>query len=325
MFRHHDNWPDDRRPQPDQGGYPGQEQYPGRGPYPGQSGYPGDGGYPGRGGYDGQGAYQRTEEYPGGRAYPGEGPYGDAYRGQSRYPEPVHVPDQPAPPEPPGPPRPQRRPGGGRPAEDRSRSRPSGPGIPVGFGALAGLAGLTCVLLALMVLPWFTAGGQDVHLSDLRAAFEDGEGLTEPESGVSGDGPERSLPDDLTSPGQVTDAVEDGVRDAAGDAADAAVDTGKARYLELYTERLWVVVAAGAALAVVFSTILAPRSFALSLLLGFRRLSGVVTVLAGSAHGAALWFLFTGDGAPEPAYGVWLGLAGFAAVLGGCVIGPKRT
>jgi hypothetical protein len=50
-----------------------------------------------------------------------------------------------------------------------------------------------------------------------------------------------------------------------------------------------------------------------------------VTVLAGSAHGAALWFLFTGDGAPEPAYGVWLGLAGFGAVLAGCVIGPKRS
>jgi hypothetical protein len=230
VFPHHDNWPEGRRPQPD----------------------------------------QRTEQYPGVRAYPGERPYGDTHLGQSPYRGQVHVPDHPAPPEPPGPPVPQRRPGGGRPAEDRRRSRPSGPGMPVGFGALVGLAGLTCVLLALMVLPWFTAGGQDVHLSDLRAAFEDGEAPTEP--GGSGEESEPSLPDDLTSPGQVTDAVEDGVRDAAGDAAAAAVDTGKARYLELYTERLWVVVAIGTALAVVFSTILAPRSFALSLLLGFRRL-----------------------------------------------------
>ena len=77
-------------------------------------------------------------------------------------------------------------------------------------------------------------------------------------------------------------------------------------------------------LAVVFSTLLAPRSWALSLLLGVRRLAGLATVLAGLAHGVALWIVFTGDGAPTPAFGVWLGVAGLAAVLLGGDIGPKR-
>jgi hypothetical protein len=82
--------------------------------------------------------------------------------------------------------------------------------------------------------------------------------------------------------------------------------------------------AAAVSLAAVLSTLLAPRSAALSLLLGVRRLAGVVVVLAGLAHGAALWIVFTGDGAPSPAIGVWLGLGGLVAVLLGCVLGPRR-
>jgi hypothetical protein len=46
-------------------------------------------------------------------------------------------------------------------------------------------------------------------------------------------------------------------------------------------------------------------------------------VLAGLAHGAALWIVFTGDGAPTPERGVWLGVGGLAAVLLGCIIGPR--
>ena len=103
----------------------------------------------------------------------------------------------------------------------------------------------------------------------------------------------------------------------------SALDEGKARYLELYTGTLWMVVAGAAVLAVVFSTVLSPRSFALSLLLGFRRLAGAVTVLGAVAHGAALWVVFSGEGAPSPAWGVWLGVGGLAGVLLASIIGPK--
>jgi hypothetical protein len=51
----------------------------------------------------------------------------------------------------------------------------------------------------------------------------------------------------------------------------------------------------------------------------------MVVILAGLAHGAALWVVFTGKGAPDPAFGVWLGVGGLACVLLGCIIGPKRA
>ena len=62
----------------------------------------------------------------------------------------------------------------------------------------------------------------------------------------------------------------------------------------------------------------------MSLLLGVRRIAGAATVLAALVHGAALWVVFSGDGAPSPSFGVWLGLGGLAAVVAGCVIGPRR-
>jgi hypothetical protein len=193
----------------------------------------------------------------------------------------------------------------------------------VGLGALLGVAGLAAFLAALLVLPWFTAGGEDVTLADIRTAF------TVPETDPSdvlpdaGEGTGATLPDGIPSPGEVTDAAEQEAKDAAASAAADAIDTGKARYVELYADTLWMGVAAAVTLAVLFSTILSPRSFALSLLLGFRRLAGLATVLAGLAHGAALWIVFTGDGAPTPERGVWLGVGGLAAVLLGCIIGPK--
>ncbi len=73
-----------------------------------------------------------------------------------------------------------------------------------------------------------------------------------------------------------------------------------------------------------FATILSPKSFALSLILGFRRLSGALVVLAAIAHGAALWVVFWGDG-PTPAIGVWAGVGGLAAVFVACLLGPKRS
>ncbi len=194
----------------------------------------------------------------------------------------------------------------------------------MGVGALVGVAGLAAFLVALVVLPWFTVGGRDVTLADIRTAFS--VSATDPGDVVpdAGEGTGATLPDGIPTPDDVADAAEQQVRDAAGNAAAAAIDSGKSRYLELYVDVVWMGVAGVVGLAVVFSTLLAPRSWALSLLLGVRRLAGLATVLAGLAHGVALWIVFTGDGAPTPAFGVWLGVAGLAAVLLGCVIGPKR-
>lgn len=194
----------------------------------------------------------------------------------------------------------------------------------MGVGALVGVAGLAAFLVALVVLPWFTVGDRDVTLAGMRTAFS--VSATNPGDVVpdAGEGTGATLPEGIPTPDEVTDAAEQQVRDAAGNAAAAAIDSGKSRYLELYVDVVWMGVAGVVGLAVVCSTLLAPRSWALSLLLGVRRLAGLATVLAGLAHGIALWIVFTGDGAPTPAFGVWLGVAGLAAVLLGCVIGPKR-
>jgi len=136
--------------------------------------------------------------------------------------------------------------------------------------------------------------------------------------------PEGGVP----APGEVADAAagaaEQEARDTAGTVATGAINGGKRWYLELYAERLWLGVAGVAVAAVVLGTLLAPRSRAASLVLGGRRLAGFSTVGAGLAHGAAVWIVFfSGDGAPTPAYGVWLGVGGLAAVLLGCIIGPR--
>lgn len=217
-----------------------------------------------------------------------------------------------------GPPRGRSSDGPAGPARDRGAGR----GFPLGLGALVGFAGLACFLAALLVLPWFTAAGQDVTLSDMRSAFTLAE--TDPDDLLASDGEQPpDLTDGVPTPDEVGEAVEQQARSTAAEAAASALDSGRARYLELYTDVLWLVLAVAVSLAVVLSTVLSPRSAALSLLLGFRRLAGAVTVLAGIAHGAALWIVFTGDGAPTPATGVWIGAGGLAAVLLGCIIGPK--
>ncbi|HEX6238545.1 MAG TPA: hypothetical protein VFZ68_15195 [Acidimicrobiales bacterium] len=315
-------YPDQRT----QAGRPGQylrgtEQYPPGQPGQYPPGQPGTAQYPAGQYPSGQ---PGTAQYPPSQYPPGAEPYPPGQPGQ--YPR-----RQPGagrrPPGQPGGGGQRRRPGA--PGRNRSgQARPSpddpGSGLPVGAGALLGVAGLICFVLALAVLPWFTAGGRDVALSDIRTAF------TVPESDVSGllpdtgDGVPFIPSDGVPGAGQVADQLEEQARDTAAEAAGSAIDTGKSRYLELYADVLWMVVAGGVALSVLFSTILAPRSLALSLLLGFRAMSGFVTVLAGAAHGAALWVVFSGSGAPDPAFGVWLGVGGLGAVLLGCIVGPKR-
>jgi hypothetical protein len=178
-------------------------------------------------------------------------------------------------------------------------------------------------VVALVVLPWFTVAGQDVTLGDIRSAYE--VPATDPGSLPGSGGTDSTLPDgQIPTTDEVADVVEDRVRNAAATTAAQAIDGGKARYLELYVETMWLPVAGVVAVAAVVSTLLAPRSAALSLLLGVRRLAGVLVVLAGLAHAAALWIVFTGDGTPSPDTGVWIGVAGLVGVLAGCIIGPRR-
>lgn len=303
---------------------------------------------------------ERTAQFPVGNGWPGPatptqppGP-GPGYPGHP--PDPRYPPHQQPGPDPRYPPTRPRRPperstppGGHerRPPADaggrRGRARSSGDadgarsrdrrgvGFPFGLGALVGLLGLAGFLGSLLVLPWFETAGEEVTLADIREAFTipptDPDSLLPDPGGEGGAGAEQpptTAEGQLPVPGDVAEAVEAAARDAAAQAAADVIDTGKARYLELYSERLWVAAAVGVSLAVLFSTILAPRSFALSLILGFRRLSGFVTILAGVAHGAALWVVFSGSG-PQPATGVWIGVAGLALVLFGCILGPKRA
>jgi hypothetical protein len=212
-------------------------------------------------------------------------------------------------------------------AEESQRARDARRGFPLGLGALLGVAGVTCLLLALMVLPWFEVEGEDVTRSDLQAALAIPEADADDVVPDASDAVPTSLPSGVPSPGEVGevgDAVEQQARDAVSEAATAAIDEGRRRYLELYTDTLWMAVAGAAAGAVLFSTILTPRSRLLSLMLGMRVIAGIAVVAAAAAHGVALWVVFGGDGAPEPATGVWLGIGGLGAVLLAAIVGPKR-
>ena len=217
-------------------------------------------------------------------------------------------------------------PGSGNPRGSRQRRERSDRdrrGFPLGFGALFGLAGLGCFVVALVVLPWFRVGDRDVGLHDIADSFAVAE--TDPGDVVPGAGEgSAETGDGLPTPAELAGTAEQGARDAAGEVAAEAIDSTRARYLDFYTDTLWMGAIAAAAAAVVLSTLLAPRSLALSLLLGFRTVAGLATVAAAGAHGVALWVVFSGDGAPDPAWGVWLGVGGLAGVLLGCIIGPKR-
>jgi hypothetical protein len=269
------------------------------------------------------------------------GPTPRQHPGGQGYAQPRRAPDTPPGGQPPHLPRKQRRQerrdsardyGGG--GSDRSPSRRSGSGggggggggfsLPFGFGFLVGILGLGALLASLMVLPWFEAAGREVTLADIREAFE--VPATDPDTlpGANADTPDTTAAEGaLPTPDQAEDAVEGIVRDTATEAAASAIDTGKNRYLELYADTLWWVIAVAAGLSVLFSTVLSPKSFALSMILGFRRLSGFVTILGAGAHAVALWVIFSGNG-PEPGTGVWIGVAGFAGVFLASILGPKR-
>jgi len=276
------------------GGYGGQQGYGSTGG--GQQGYGGGGGYGGQQGY-GQRAYGAQPGAPE-RARSGFGQppaYGErAYAGER-----------------------QARPGpepSGRERGSRGGGGRGGSGFPLGIGALFAFAGLAAFVVAVVVLPWFEVGGEEVKLSDMRRAFTLAE--TDPESLLPDSGSEAPPLDPTTSipsPDEISDAIESEVRATAAQAAADAIDSGRSRYLELYTDIIWMVVAGAVGLAAV-----------LGALLGLRGLAGSLVLLAAGAHGAALWVVFSGSGAPSPGFAVWLGVGGLTGVFVGAILGPKR-
>ncbi len=217
-----------------------------------------------------------------------------------------------------------RRQGAGRRPEpggsDReARGGRGGGGFPFGLGALLGLAGLAAFLVALIVLPWFEVAGEGVTLSDMRSAFtlaETDPGTLLPDSGTDTTTLDPSTIDPgagIPSQEEITDAIETEARQAAAEAAADAIDSGRSRYLEMYSDIIWIVVAGAVGLAAVLGS-----------LVGMRGLAGSLVVVAAMAHAAALWVVFSGSGAPSPAFGVWLGVGGLAGVLVGIIVGPKR-
>ena len=289
------------------GGYGGQQRYePAGGGYGGQQGYGSAGG--GQQGYGGGGGYGGQQGY-GQRAYgaqPGAPERARSGFGQPpAYGERAYAGER------------QARPGpepSGRERGSRGGGGRGGSGFPLGIGALFAFAGLAAFVVAVVVLPWFEVGGEEVKLSDMRRAFTLAE--TDPESLLPDSGSEAPPLDPTTSipsPDEISDAIESEVRATAAQAAADAIDSGRSRYLELYTDIIWMVVAGAVGLAAV-----------LGALLGLRGLAGSLVLLAAGAHGAALWVVFSGSGAPSPGFAVWLGVGGLAGVFVGAILGPKR-
>jgi hypothetical protein len=203
--------------------------------------------------------------------------------------------------------------------EREPRGGGGGGGLPFGLGALFGLAGFAAFVVGLLVLPWFEVGGEAVTLSDMRSAFTLAE--TDPETLLPDSGDTQPLDPSTLDPtagiptqDEITDAIESQAREAAAEAAADAIDSGRSRYLEMYTDWIWIALVGAVGLATVLGS-----------LLGLRGLASTLVVLAGVAHGAALWVVFSGSGAPSPGIGVWVGVGGLLGVLAGIIAGPKRS
>ena len=223
---------------------------------------------------------------------------------------------------------------------DRARSPPTGPAGRgdrpgpggSGSGTIARRArrrrrapgGLVAFLAALVVLPWFTVAGEGVTLADILEAFTVAE--TDPADLVPGAGDTASTipPTPSPTPGAVTDAAEQQARGAAGDAAAAALDSASRATSSCTPTCCGLGVAGVVAVAAVVSTVAAPRSAALALLLGVGAPPVRSSSLAGIAHVAnAVGGVLGRRRAVRDR--VWLGLGGLVAVLAGCAIGPRNA
>jgi hypothetical protein len=321
-------------------GYPPTERHSPPAGYPPSERYSPPGGYPPTERHSPPAGYPPSQRQSPPAGYPPAQLYSpppDAFADPWGYPEQSEYESdlyQDQPPYTPGPGLPGRR---NTPADDARRARRDArhdrfrrdledarDGFPLGVGTFVGVVGLGCLLLALTVLPWFRAGGEDVTRSDLQAALGIPEASADDLVPDPSDVVPTSVPDGVPSPGEVGAAVEEQARDEASEVADAAISEGRRRYIEAYTDVGWIAVAGGALVAVTFSTMLTPSSGLLSLLVGVRFLAGAAVAVAGVAHGVALWVVFGGDGAPSPAIGVWIGVGGLAAVMLSCALGPRR-
>ncbi|HLM64299.1 MAG TPA: hypothetical protein VK306_08390 [Acidimicrobiales bacterium] len=116
-------------------------------------------------------------------------------------------------------------------------------------------------------------------------------------------------------------------------------------YIDAFAEWGWIAVLVLTGIAVLFSTLIVPRSFAGRLVTGFltaavvgllvnaadregtsapRVTGALVTILAGAGFAGAVWQLFGEDTAPSPAWGVWVGVGGATAAMLGCLLGTRR-
>jgi hypothetical protein len=185
----------------------------------------------------------------------------------------------------------------------------------------------------------------DVTVPPVDGSLPGGGSMGDPVSPVPPPGVRRQEPPvgvPVTPPG----APDPGVPVSPGDIEPgppppAGLDS---EYLEAYVMAVWLVVVAMAALAVVFATWVVPRSrggrmatgFLMAGVLGLAvnavdgegtvgpRVAGaLVLLLCLGAHGAAVYDLFGEDLAPDPAWGVWVGIGGLVLALLGCVMGTR--
>jgi hypothetical protein len=221
-----------------------------------------------------------------------------------------------------------------------------------GIGLVVGLVGLGILLLSLTTLPWISSGGTDVTLADIRDELDrgdDADGGDVPTTEV----PDLEVPDLGEAPGPTTaprvqrqqpPPTTGPVTPTVPTPKPAAPTVDDYVYIEAYARYLWIAVTVAAAVAVFFTTVLVPRAKAARVVIGFLtsgviglavnatdddgtvgpRVSGVVlTLLCAGVHGFAAFDLFGRELSPDPAIGVWAGLAGLALVLVACVIGTR--
>jgi len=228
-----------------------------------------------------------------------------------------------------------------------------------GAGLAMGLSGLAMLVASLAGLPWISVDGEDASLRDIGDAYSALDGLDVGDGGVFT--PPDVIAPDITLPdGSVPDvtlpdgsSADDGLGPVVTppDLPSTADDTytppssgGTEPFHELYAKGLCWAVAVWAALGLVVAALWVPRGKGGRMGLGFF-VGGLVGLLANAldergsigprvtgafvcvvclvAHGAAAMEMFGEDGAPDPAIGVWAGVAGLLMMVLGSAVGTR--